>query len=212
MQTADFNHNDFRAGNEQEADRALLVRFMMREKQDQTASRAEGRPIFKDTEYIEIRVAGKRDPQVCRPARQADKDRFPEHYRRFQLRMEEPTEGTPLSQWPMISRSQCEELSFFSIKTVEQLAEMADSNCSNIRGGLDLKYKAIGWLEKADESKLLAEKEQLQQRVDDQAAQIEQLQAQMNELLAAKAVDKPAATTAPKKRAGRPRKTAVKAE
>lgn len=156
MQTAEFDHNDFQ--NTNEADKSLLVKFLVKPKKDQQASKRAGRPIFKDTEYIDIKIPGNRTAGACRPATADDRKRFPEHYARFKQRIEEdPNEGTPLSEWPAISRSQAEELAFVHVKTVEQLANMADVQVANFMGLFELKQKAQEWLEQAKEQAKFAE-------------------------------------------------------
>lgn len=155
MQAADFNHEDFTTQGTSAADKTLLVKFYVRPKQNQAASKKEGRPIFKDVEYIDIKVPGTRSGGACRPATQGDKQRFPEHYTAFKNRIEGAEEmvGTPLSEWPQISRSRIEEMAFFHIKTVEQLANMADAQVSQFMGGYDLKRKAAEWLEQVEDEK-----------------------------------------------------------
>ena len=69
MQTAEFNHNDF--SNTAEADKALMVRFFYKNVENKMESQAQGRPIFKEKTYIEIRIAGQRDAQACSPCGQA---------------------------------------------------------------------------------------------------------------------------------------------
>jgi hypothetical protein len=118
MQTADFNHNDF--AQTAEADKSLMVRFYEKSVHNRMESAKKNRPIFKDKIYIEIRVAGQRDPQACRPVTHADKQRFPLHWEAYEKRMSAPVEGMPLVEWPKVTRSQCEELAYLNIKTVEQ--------------------------------------------------------------------------------------------
>lgn len=175
---SNVNPDDFTTGRESEMDAQLLVRFFLTPKQDKTATEEQGRPIFKDVEYCEIRVRGNRDPQACRPATFADKKRFPRHYDAFKQRVEMPEEGTPLAEWPQISRSQVEELSFVSIKTVEQLAEVSDTHIAKVQGGYSLKQKASEWLASAHDVAKLAKTNR------DQAAQIEELKEQMATLMA----------------------------
>jgi len=186
VQTADFDHNSFTQGREAEADAALMVKFFMREKEDSDATNEAGRPIYKDREYVEIRVPGKRDPLVCRPATPADKNRFPRHYDMFKRRVEAPTEGTPLAEWPQISRSMAEELSFLQVKTVEQFVQMSDGDASNIRGGMGLKEKAKEFLKYSDKTKLISEKQALETRLAEQEAEMAEMRAMMQEMKAAK--------------------------
>ena len=176
MQSAEYNHNDFSGSTD--ADKALAVKFFLKERKDNDRTMAEGRPIYKEVEYVDIRGAGKAHAMACRPATHADKQRFPKHYAAFKQRIEMPVEGTPLSEWPQISRSQIEEFAFLNIKTVEQMIAMADSDAMKFHGGLNLKRKAAEWLDAADETKLIAEKQMLQ---DDVSA----LKAQVTALIAA---------------------------
>jgi hypothetical protein len=167
---ADFNHNDFT--NDAEADKSLMVRFFYKERPDKTRTAEEGRPVFKEVIYVEIRIAGQRDVQACRPATEADKQRFSRHLEAFEKRVEPPVEGMPLSEWPQITRSEVEELSFVHVKTVEQLASMKDSNLGKFRGGYALRDKAVKWLEMNDKETVDREKEELRDTIAAMQAQI----------------------------------------
>ena len=173
MQTADFNHNDF--SNTAEADKALMVRFFYKNVQNKMESEALGRPVFKEKTYIEIRIAGQRDAQACRPATHNDKQRFSAHFEAFEKRMEPPTEGMPLAEWSLIPRSQAEELSFLHIKTVEQLATIKDSNVQNVMGGYSLREKAVKWLETNNAESIDREKEEMRSELAELKAQVAQL-------------------------------------
>jgi len=167
-------------------DETLLVRFFKHPRRDIAQSEEQGRPIFSEVDYIEIMQPGNKDSIIRRPATDRDKDRFAEHYRKYQARAtDEHIEGTPLEEWPAISRAQVEELRFLNIRTVEQLAGMADSNAQNIMGIQMLKSKASKFLQAA-EKEATAEK-------------FAELEAKYEALLAAQE-EKP-------KRRGRPRKT-----
>lgn len=196
VQTADFDHNSFATGREAEADSALMVKFFMKEKEDTDATQAAGRPIYKDREYIEIRVPGKRDALACRPASEGDKARFPRHYDMFIRRVEAPTEGTPLTEWPQISRSMAEELSFLRVKTVEQFVQMSDIDAAKIRGGMGLKQKAKEFLEYSDKTQLISEKQALETRLADQEAEMAEMRQMMQEMKATKPGQYPVAATA----------------
>ncbi len=183
MQTADFNHNDFT--NTAEADKTLMVKFFYKNVQNKMETVKQGRAIFKEKTYIEIRVAGQRDALVCRPATYNDKQRFALHFDAFEKRVAPPTEGTPLMEWNSVSRSQAEELAFIHIKTVEQLSTVKDSNIRNFMGGYTLKEKAKKWLENNDSEANDREKEEMRE-------ELKLMLAQIAELLAAKSDEKPA--------------------
>lgn len=171
MQTAEYNHNDF--ANTAEADKSLLVRFFKKNVENKLESEAQGRPVFKEKVYIEIRVAGKRDPQACRPVTHADKQRFPQHWEAYEKRTEPPTEGMPLMEWALVSRSQAEELAFLNIKTVEQLASVTDTNLQSFRGGYALRERAQKWLEKTSLESEDTEKQEMRDRIAELESKIE---------------------------------------
>ena len=176
------NPDDFKGSNANRMDESLLVKFFYKDREDKAATLQEGRPCFKEVTYIEIRVAGSRDAQACRPASLRDKERFPRHYEAFMKRVELPEEGVLLKQWPQVSRSQVEELAYFNIKTVEQLAAASDTNLTKFHGGVALKHRAAEWLKNSDASKLIAEKEDLQQRLLDMEAKMNEMQAHIENL------------------------------
>jgi len=179
METFESDHNIFDA-QQNEADKALLVKFYLKSVQDSSASSAEGRPIYREKEYIEIRFPGNRTDAVARPATPADKQRFPRHYDAFKQRIEMPVEGTPLTEWPAISRSQAEELSFYHIKTVEQLANVSDSNGTQFMGFNGLRQKAKEFIEL---SKSAVEASELKLELEKRDNQIAALQAQIDKLV-----------------------------
>jgi len=132
-------------------DDSLFVKFFRHPRLNRSASEAEGRPIYVETDYIEIRQPGNKTSVICRPASQMDKERFPEHWKKYEARItEEHVEGTRLEEWPGITRSQVEELRFFNVRTVEQLVSMSDNNGRNIMGFNMLKQKAKEFLDLAD--------------------------------------------------------------
>lgn len=175
-------------------DQTLLVRFFMHPWQDKSESSEQGRPIYVEKPYIEIMQPGNKDSIIKRPASERDKQRFPEHWRKFQAREDQDTvTGTLLDEWPGVTRSQCEELKFLNVRTVEQLAEIADSNAQNIMGIAVLKQKAQRYLEASKEERATAALAEVKGENAELRAMIEELQA--------KTADNPA----PKKR-GRPKK------
>ena len=195
MQTAEYNHQDFALGREAEMDEQLLVRFFLKSRKNEEETLVQGRPIFKEAEYMEIRIPGSRSIQVSRPATPNDKLRFPRHYAAFKARVEMPEEGTPLAEWPQISRSMAEELSFLNIKTVEQLGSCSDTYITQLQGGYSLRTRAQEWLKSSDATALIAEKEALEARV----AELEQ---RLSEFLdTAEAGDPPPAPVAEKEAA-----------
>ena len=199
------NENDFK-GHMSEHDKALLVKFFIKPREDKEASRKEGRPIFKDVEYIDIKICGNKNSGACRPATTADKKRFPEHYRRFKDRQDQNIGvGTPLTEWPPCSRSRAEELAFDNVKTVEQLANMADSQVGKFMGLYKLKQQAIDYLEATKANKPLFELSEKNRKLEEQVAE---LQATMSKLL--EAVETPERIEGNDNQKNRARQRAVK--
>jgi hypothetical protein len=164
LNEADYGQTDLAMNRGSNAgDETLAVKFYTFARHSLPKSKEAGRPIYEDVPYIKIMSPGNRDSIVERPAREADKYRFPQHWRNFQAReSQDVVEGTPLSEWPAIQGSQVEELKFMHVLTLEQLVAMSDVNAQNIRGVYALKEKAQAYLDNAKEG--LASEALIEQR------------------------------------------------
>jgi len=178
MQQAEYDIDDFDSRQQSKADEKLLVKFYLKSVKNLVASSAEGRPMYREVEYIDIKIPGQRD-SVARPASPRDKNRFPRHYEAFKQRVELPVDGTPLSEWAAVSRSMADQFAFENIKTVEQLADVADNLLHRVQGAGILKQKAKDWLEAAKGDSILSQlRDGLVERdetIEEQKGQIEQL-------------------------------------
>jgi hypothetical protein len=156
-----------------EGDSTLAVKFFKLPVKNQAKSDEAERPIFEELDHIEISQPGNKDTVVCRRIRVGDKERFPEHWRRFVDRTSESEDltGTLLKEWPQVTTSQVEEFKFYNVRTVEQLAAITDVNLQNIMGGVALKQKAKAFLTQVTSNEELAK-------------QLKVAQAQIAELLA----------------------------
>jgi hypothetical protein len=129
-------------------DENLLVKFFQKPKINSAKTAEAGRPIYEDRLHIQIMQPGNKDSILIRPANSMDKSRFAEHLRKYEAREDqEALEGTPLEEWAGITRSQCEELKYLNIRTVEQLAAVSDSNAQNVMGIAHMKQRATKYLE-----------------------------------------------------------------
>jgi hypothetical protein len=150
--------------------------------QDNAKTLEEGRPVFIEKPYVRIMVPGDKDNIVQRPVRVNDMERWPKQWQAFENRREQPLEGTPLAEWPGLTRSQCDELAHFGVKTVEALAGMPDSVAQKFMGIQSLKRKAQDYIDAAKSSapfdqlreenvmlknELAALKDQFQQMLED---------------------------------------------
>jgi hypothetical protein len=126
-------------------DEHLHVVFAQASHFDDVKTRDEQRPVFSMLDYITIMVPGDQTSIVHRPIRESDKDRFPLQYAAF-LNGKEQQVGYPLSEWPAITRAQCDELTYFKITTVEALANVSDQVKQKFMGLTQLSEKAKAWL------------------------------------------------------------------
>jgi hypothetical protein len=152
LEEADYSITDMALGRNaaQAGDENLLVRFFLHPKQDHDKSEEEGRPVFKDAEYLEIITPGNKDNIISRPASEIDRKRFPRHYAAFKARGDKIVmDGTPLAEWPGITRSLVEELKFSHIHTVEQLLAVSDADAQKFQGLNAIKDKARKFLDTA---------------------------------------------------------------
>lgn len=214
---SDIDHNLFK-GNA--GDDTLFVKFENEVVQDKAKTLEAARPIFKEVPHVSIRAAGSRN-FVKRRATQADIARFPRHYAAFKNKEEQQIEGTPLSEWPLVTRTIAKELEALEVRTVEQLVAMSDTACQGFMGIGALRAKAKLYLEQAAGEapmlKMQAELEARDKTIANQAQQIDMMFERINAIEGAAKKDKPSqeenanepiavANPVPKKRASR-RKT-----
>jgi hypothetical protein len=155
MEQADFAMTDMAMasmGQKSESQERILVRFFMHPHPDAEASAAEGRPIFKEREYIQIMVPGDKNNIPTRPVWEADKARFPQAYAAFKNGTTEKIVGTPLTAVGWLSKAQIEELAYFHVRSLEQLADIADSNAQKFMGINAMRQRARDFIAAAKES------------------------------------------------------------
>lgn len=166
--------------NPDKADDKLFVEFLMEPIQSTEKSQAEGRPIFEDVLHIKIRVG--RDT-IFRPVTEKDKTRFQRQY--FLFRRNRPQViGTPLTEWPFLSRTRVMELQAIGMQTVEMVADMPDSSIHRLgTGARDLQNRAKVFIETAKGN---APTERLNTELAKRDAEIEALKSQLLEITKAK--------------------------
>lgn len=133
-------------GDQNAADRRLVVRFSLQPRIDSKATAEAGREIYKDVEFVTILIPGDKTLTINRPIMPSDKSRFPLQYQSFKNKAGEALTGTPLSAWPLVTESQRRELDYFNIRTVDQLAEVNDNFASSMMGVQALKQQAQKYL------------------------------------------------------------------
>lgn len=192
------------AGDRQQAAR-VSVRFSTKPRQDEAATLREGRPIFASVEYVRIQTPGDKLNIIERPVTQADKQRFAREYAGWKAQGEAVMPaGTPLAEWAagQLTTSTVEELKMYGCYTVEQLAEMSDSNLKNVGIYMQKRQSARDWLERSRSGAGERQMEALNQRLQSQVAA---LQAQID-AMAANGIAK-VEVAPPKRKPGRPKKS-----
>lgn len=176
----------------------LHVTFYMEPVEDPNETRKQGRPIFKDEEFVKVLIAGDPKNSLIAPANYGNPSyaqRFPEHYRYFKAGLEQAgAAGTPLTEVPWLTAARRAELKALNIHTVEALAGLDGSLLTRIgMGARELKNQAQAWLDMAAgtavETRLAGENAVLRE-------QMERMQEQINQMLAGGTVA-PAQVVAP---------------
>lgn len=170
-------------------DRGLWVEFFKEPLLMEYKTEEEGRPIYEDMTLVRIYVPGDKTKVVVRKAYLTDHDgipadpkRWPEQWRAFQAGEVAVSEGTPLVEWPRIGKSQIEELKYFKINTVEQLAAVSDSVLENMgHGTRPLRDSAMQWLARSNEESTIHKMEARHaDEMKAMQAQLEQLRDTIN--------------------------------
>ncbi len=100
------------------------VVFFMDLVPDLRATEEKGRPVVKEVPSVRVKFPGCDETVV--PISEQHMREYPEQYAAFMKNQEQPTEGTALEAWPMMSRPIVEELKHFGFRTIEQLAAGTD--------------------------------------------------------------------------------------
>lgn len=179
LQTFDGNIDHFNVANPFIADEKLPVRFYMGSEVDGVRTEAEHRPCYKPCEMIVI--YNSKDNIVERPVRPTDIQRWPRSYQIWKATGESTpgASGTPLDMFPLVTRAQVEELKYFKIFTVEQLADFPDSQMQQFMGAQKLKNMAVVYLQAVEGHKPLLE---MQKQLEQRDVQISSLMEQVSKL------------------------------
>lgn len=163
----------------------MVVTFRNHVIPDEVASKAQGRPIFKDMEVCDIRLAGQRatytfpatetEPNATRAAGTeiSYAEVYSEQYRAFKSGADQPAGGTPLSEATFLTEGKRRELKALGVHTVETLAAIDGTPLKQLgMGGREMKTQAQAYLDKAagsaDVTGMAATIASLQQQLEDQ--------------------------------------------
>lgn len=168
-------------------DARLRVQFYIRPIQNKAESLRLGRPVFEDRECIRIFTPGDRDNIIDRPIwddaniPRSDTVRFKAQYEAWKAgKNQDDVVGTPLSQWTAVTPAQVETLSYFKIRSVEQLAGVSDGNLQKLGPGfLELRQAARDYLAMAADN---AHVTKMRAELTERDNRLEVLERQMKEL------------------------------
>lgn len=169
-----------------------LARFKMVEVEDKKKTKETGVISFKDEIIIELVTPGKGDI-FRRRATVTDMKKFPEQWAAFKNNATEVVVGTPIKEWPAISRVVAEQFIALGIRSVEDLASITDANAQKLMGGYGFREKARNWVAA---SKKASDLNDFEKKVAERDSQIEKLMKRLDQLEAknaakAKKADKP---------------------
>ena len=155
----------------------VFVQFYTDAVELKAESEKQGRPIFQDMAHIRKLIPGDTSNVVERVAKDYDKRMYPREWEVFHRQQAEGMVGTPLEQWPQITRGQVKESKYFEVHTVEQLSELSDTSCGKMgMGFFDLRDRAKAYLQAAKSTALetaqAAENQRLRDEMDALKAQL----------------------------------------
>lgn len=181
----------------------LHIEFYSDAEEDEAATRKEGVPKFKDTEFVRVRFVGDKTQAIVAPAHSLTFDpeerrectyaeKFPKHYAAFKEQRAGFLDGTPIEQLPGITNSRILEFKAQKVFTIEALAQLDGSNLNRLgMHARDWKNKATAWLDAAREgavdAKLAAQNADLQAQLAEMTKRLDAMA--FNPEFAAKAKD-----------------------
>jgi hypothetical protein len=147
----------------------IVPRFYVHTVQNESKSKAAGRPIFDEMELCELRFAANKQTVGAFPAHEVfrtDKNMqtgeltpmtyaiaYREQYLKFKNNEAQDMSGTPLSELPFLTQSKRLELKALNIHTAEALAALDGQPLKQLgMGGRELKTQARAYLDNASGS------------------------------------------------------------
>lgn len=167
----------------------LTIRFKTEAKENKAAS--VSKVEFDEVLYVTIYPPGSNNPmpyEVIKTRPDGSVKTNEKIYNRFKKYVDEyiknkgavAASGTPIEEWALVNASRAALLKSVGIVSVEQLAEVPESQFHNIgMGALELRQKARDWLESAKNNKASMEAKAENKKLQDQ---INKLQSDMDAL------------------------------
>lgn len=115
-------------------DAHLPVRFEWFDEEDPVETKRCGFARYKRIQIIRTLIPGSKDERVDR-VREEHKIRFPRAWQAFLAGEEGVVDGTPLKDFPGLTKDDISTLVHFHVLSVEQLASMSDEHLANLGHG-----------------------------------------------------------------------------
>lgn len=180
-------------------DDRLHVVFYTRTMPNEFETQKQGRPIFYECDFVKVHLPGNQLNNIDTFVNDSHKARFPRqwaHYMNNKKADSELVMGTPVTEWPLISRAVAEELRHLGFRTVESIAQASDTQLQSIgmRAGMQpfaFRERAARFLQVASsEAATNADAQEKQALREENAATKQSLQ-ELQERLAAMEAKKP---------------------
>ena len=135
MIASDVNNPQFVGATD--PDSVMIARFYKRAVKNNFKTAQEGRPVFEDKIYCEYYPAGSTLLKMDVPASEYHKQRFHKQWAYYQQTQGGDSReiGTPLSEWPILSPADVENLRGAKFNTIENIAGASDMQLQSIGMG-----------------------------------------------------------------------------
>lgn len=165
----------------------------------------QGRAVYEMVPYVEIILPGTPNQRPNMRATDEHKKWFPTAWQAYLERKQGLVDGTPLEQWPYLNPAQIAELKHAGVYSVEALAAVTDGSLKNLgMHGRDLRERAKQFLQPASTTE-----QELRAALAERDKRLAALEAQFEQMRAARAAEGDEADEPPARKPGRPRKVAA---
>ena len=149
--------------------------FRMEAKQNKAKTLTEGRPIFDQVPFVTIISPGDTKNVPDTKVLDEHRQRWPKQWEAFQKGLEQPINGTPINQWPILNNAQVKELQALNIYTIEEVASLSDGDTQQTTGLMTLKQQAIAHLSSSKDDGVVYEAlDKVEKLTEQMAALIEE--------------------------------------
>ena len=131
-----------------EMNKGIQPVFFVDQVEDGRATEEAGTLKMRDVEFVRLFMAGDMNSSPVHPVTKELRERFADAYDKWaRTRANDHIEGMPLAAWPLAPRGFVMEMKALHIRSVEDLAAVADTNIGKISDGRIWREKAKAWLD-----------------------------------------------------------------